>query len=238
MKALLDNEFAPVTLTIGFVESPFTEYADAFTRWQSELDAKFGTQKEISRFHAPLSDALLRLEPLVTPLDRYLLIETRSAWTAIFTNGSRGGDVASPVGYLPTVLKCRGLEVTNVPDRSKSSKPEHRLFGAVVFTLYGPEKTDWLNRIRRVSVTNDVSGWEFAAHGETQPYEKTENYSKRRVVERFTVEMLESYCRALGIEVFDANFYGGECLVSHTTKRSAKPGAAMSIAEARTRLFI
>jgi hypothetical protein len=141
------------------------------------------------------------------------------------------------VSYLPTVLKCRGLEVVCVPDRSRNPKAEFQVYGAVAFTLYGSENTDRLNRIRHVAVTNDVGGWEFAADGEIQPYEKTENYRKKKVIKRFTVEMLESYCGALGIAVFDANFYGGECLVSHT-KRAIQPKLTMSISEARSRLFI
>jgi hypothetical protein len=184
-----------------------------------------------------LPKAILRLEPLTTPLDRYLLAETRSAWTAVFSNGLRVNDVCSPVSYLPTILKCRGLEVVCVPDRSKSPNAEFQVYGAVAFTLWGSEETDWLNRIRRVAVANDVGGWEFAAGGEIQPYEKTENYGKPKIVERFTAEMLESYCEALGIKVFDADFYGGECLVSHI-KRASQPGLAISISEARSRLSV
>jgi hypothetical protein len=238
MKSLLKNEFAPATFTCGFVERRFVEFSPAFAKWQNELDAKFGTQTELCSFRAPLSEALVRLDPLTTPLDRYLLVETRSAWSAVFANGLRGNDVFSPVSYLPTVLKCRGLEVVCVPDRSDmSAKDALRVYGAIVFALYGPEKTDWLNRIRRVAVTNDVDGWEFAAEGEIQPYEQTENYQKRRVVDRFSVEMLESYCAALGIRLFDPNFYGGQCLVSHT-KRAAPPGPTMSISEARSHLYL
>jgi len=66
-------------------------------------------QTESIRFCAPLPEAILKLEPLVTPADRDLLIETRSRWTAIFSNGLRVNDVASPVGYLPTLLKLPGL---------------------------------------------------------------------------------------------------------------------------------
>jgi hypothetical protein len=239
MKALLANEFAPVTLTLGFVECPFTEFSEAFTRWQKGLDAQFGTQTEVCRFRAPLSEAILKLEPLVTPSDRYLLIETRSGWSAIFSNGLRVNDVNSPVSYLPTVLKCRGLEVFCIPDRSdKNFKDALQIYGAVVFTLYGSEKTDFLNRIRHIGVTHDVSGWEFMAQGEIQPFEKTENYQRRKVADRFTDEMLESYCEALGIKVFDANFYGGECLVSHITKRAVPSDLTMSISEARSHLFI
>jgi hypothetical protein len=238
MKALLDNMFAPITFHVGFVECLIDELAETFTRWQKEIDEKFGTRTEASRRNASLPDALLQLEPLTTPLDRYLLIETRSAWTAVFSNGLRVNDLFSPVSHLPTLLGCRGLEVTSVPDRSgKGAKDGLQVYGAVAFGLYGSKTTDWLNRIRSVAVTNDVSGWEFSADGEIQPYEKVENYRKRKAVGRFTVEMLESYCRALGIEVFDARFYGGQCLVLHTV-RTTPPGATMSISEARSHLFL
>ncbi len=238
-KALLDNAYAPVTFRYGFIQSPCAQVLDAFVSWQKQIFSKSAEARiEFTPFNAPLAAALMRLEPLVTPQDRDLLVETRSAWTAIFSNGLRVNDVTSSVSYLPTVLKCRGLEVVCVPDRSdKNSKHGLQVYGAVAFTLYGPEKIDWVNRIRHVAVTKDVGGWEFVADGEVQPYEKTENYQKRKVVERFTPEMLESYCAALGIRVFDADFYGGACLVSHI-KRTTQSGLTMSISEARSHLSI
>jgi len=157
----------------------------------------------------------------------------------VFSNGLRVNDVFSPVSYLPTSLKCRGLEVVCIPDRSdKNSKDALRVYGAVAFTLYGSENTDWLNRIRHVAVTNDIGGWKFAAEGAIQPYEKPENYRKKKVVERFTAEMLESYSGALGIDVFDAKFYGGQCLVSRIKRKAGQVGPTMSISKARSRLFI
>jgi hypothetical protein len=240
MKALLDNRFAPVTFTLGFVESPFAQFSEAFMQWQDQLDVKFGTRTERRNFRAPLSESLLALEPLTTPLDRYLLTETSSIWTAIFSNGLRVNDVHSPVSYLSRLLKCRGLEATYVPDRSKNyPKDAIRVYGAVVFALYGPDQIDRTNRIRRVAVTNDVSGWEFAANGEVQPFEQTENYRKRSIVERFTLDMLESYCAALGIDLFNPAFYGEQCLLEHTTNGAVgAQGPIMSIAEARSHLYI
>src|SRR5215469_7266096 len=182
MKALLDHKFAPTTFHIGFVECPFDEFSRTFTGWQKEIDEKFGTRTETRSLSASLPDALLKLEPLTTPLDRYLLIETGSCWTAVFSNGLRVNDVHSPVSYLPTLLGCRGLEVASVSDRSrKGVKDGLQIYGAVVFGLYGPKETDWLNRIRHVAVTNYVTGWEFSADGEIQPYENAENYRKPKV---------------------------------------------------------
>src|SRR5205807_5984602 len=118
MKTLLENTFAPITFSFGFIESPFVEVSQAFREWQTEIDGRSGTQTEISRFRASLPEAFLRLEPLTTPSNRCLLVETRSTWSAIFSNGLRVNDTFSAVSYLPTVLKCRGLEVVCVPDRS------------------------------------------------------------------------------------------------------------------------
>ena len=239
MKALLENRFAPVTFTWGFVEKPFAQFAQAFMQWRDQIDLKFGTRTEHRSFRAPLSESLLALEPLTTPLDRYLLTETRSGWSAIFANGLRVNDVHSPVSYLPTVLGCRGLEITCVPYRShKASKDGIQIYGAIRFALYGPDQTDWLNRIRSISVANDVSGWEFAAAGEVQPYEQAENYRKRKIVDRLTPEMLEKYCGALGIDLFNSDFYGEQCLLEHTTNRLGAQGPMMSISEARSHVHI
>jgi hypothetical protein len=235
---LFDDAYAPLTFSFGFIESPFAQLSDAFISWQKEIFSRSTGRIEFTHFRAPLASALARLEPLTTPQDRDLLVETRSNWTAIFSNGLRVNDVFSPVSYLPTVLKCRGVEVVYVPDRSDNPpKDALQVYGAVAFALYGPEKTDWINRIRRVAVINDVGGWEFAAEGEIQPYEKIETYQKRKITDRFTAEMLESYCAALGIRLFDANFYGGQCLLSGI-KRSAPPGPTMTISEARSHLYL
>ena len=235
MKALLGNRFAPITFTWGFVEAPFDQFSRSFVDWQESLG-----KIESHAFRAPLSRSLSSLEPLTTPLDRYLLTETRSRWSAIFSNGLRVNDVHSPVAYLPTVLQCRGLEIRCVPDRSNragAKREGFQIYGAVTFSLYGPIKTQWLNTIRYVSVTKDVGGWEFAAEGEVQPYEQTANYMKRRIDSRFTPEMLETYCAALGIELFNPSFYGERSLLVHQLAIRS-PGPAMSIEEARSHMHI
>jgi hypothetical protein len=137
-------------------------------------------------------------------------------------------------------LGCRGLEIACVPDRSGcAGKDGIQIYGAVKFALYGPDNTDWFNRIRSIALTNDVSGWEFVAQGEVQTYEQTENYERPRMIDRFTPDMLESYCAAIGIELFNPDFYGKQNLLQHATKRAARAaGPVMSIAEARLNLHI
>jgi hypothetical protein len=105
---LLNNDFAPVTFRFGFIETSFRTLCVAFEQWHRNLNEKYSLNTEFTSFDAPLAAAFLTLEPLTTPQDRYLLVETRSKWTAIFANGLMVNDVSSPVAYLPSVLNCRG----------------------------------------------------------------------------------------------------------------------------------
>lgn len=234
---LIAKEFAPVTYRFGFIEAPFLSVCEAWGNWSRSLDAKFALSTEFRMIRAPLSTALHALEPLTTPLNRYLIVETGSQWTAVFANGLRGNDVTSPVSYLPRVLNCRGLEVGAAPDRSKSKRKDLiRLWGHVLFDMYGPEQTDWLNRIRAVQVWNDVGGWNFSQSGAVQQFEEPDAYKKRKIQDRFTVEMLERYCRALGIELNQERFYRPTSCAVNTTGQKFRGEVSMSIAEANAHL--
>jgi hypothetical protein len=239
MKALLDNRYAPITFHCGFLECPFESFAETFASWHKQIENSTGSHTEMDLFSATLPEALSHLQPLRTPTDRHLCIETRSGWSAVFANGLRVNDVSAPVGHLPTLLNCRGLAVACVPDRSdKAGKDGLQIYGSIAFTLYGPEKTDWLNRIRHISLANDAGNrWAFDAAGEVQPFERPENYGSKKVTSRFTPEMLETYCKALGIDLFFSDFYGGRCLLARNTSMRA-PGPTMSIAEARKHLYL
>ena len=134
-RPLFNNDFAPVTFRFGFIETPFSSLCDAFQEWFRTIDAKYpNLRTEFTRITGPLTTALLSLEPLTNPSDRYLLVETKSNWTAVFANGLRVNDVAAPTGYLPTVLNCRGLEVGYTPDLSKAKRKDSiRMWGNTLF---------------------------------------------------------------------------------------------------------
>jgi hypothetical protein len=236
MKALLNNEVAPVTFSWGFVKAPFPEYSEAFVSWWKKLAIEF----EIATFTEDLRHAFRRLEPLQSPQNRYLILETKSPWTAVFSNGLRTADVTSAVLHLCQVLDTFGLEVTCIPDRSQLEREGEalRIYGAVGFTLSGSKKTDWLNRVRHVSAMNDGGNWIFDAEGEEQPYEQLEKYAQRKIADRFTPEMLESYCLALGIDLFNPDFYGRKGVLVNQLTKFPQTSPKMSIAEANARLYL
>jgi len=106
----------------------------------------------------------------------------------------------------------------------------------VKFTLFAPEKRQFLNIERRVSAINDVDGWDFQSIGTVQDFEHVERYAARRIADRLTSEMLEDYCGALGIKLFDEDFYGGAGVITHSSPWFLPRLPTVTLAEARKQL--
>ena len=231
MKALLNNERAPVTFGGGFIEIPFSEYCNAFAAWWKRLEIEF----ETFSFEADLKEALLRLEPLQNPQNRYLITETQSNWTAIFSNSRGGSDVTSAVGHLCKVLGCRGVTIQCSPSltRREGNRTSIVSYAATSFTLDGPDETEWLNQIRHVSARKDGGPWKFLQRGKVQPFEQVEHYENKHIRDRFTPEMLESYCAALGIRLFDGAFYGAKSFLVHQRTKFPSTSPQMTFQEAQ-----
>ncbi|GAA4174186.1 hypothetical protein GCM10022287_17670 [Gryllotalpicola koreensis] len=115
------------------------------------------------------------------------------------------------------------------------------MWAATQFQLFGPEAGNLLNNIRGIGLVQDGACWHFTLSGEQQPFEDPAAYGSRRVRERFTTEMLDEYCRALGLRVFDESFYSGEAyLVEHSPAKFPPDAGRLvfDLDEARTWLGI
>ena len=208
----MNNRFAPITFSWGFVDAPLRETVETFSKWQKSA---IRTPK-VSRFNSiSLSDGLEYLQPLDYEGQRSLFISTRSKWTAYFENNARGSQPGTVIGYLCEQMKCSGLTCSSIPTTLSKNEigKKHGTWGAVEFKMYAPHRTDFLNLMREVSLRNDVSGWTFAANGEIQPFESSDAYSSKRNVDKFSTDMLEDYFRFFGIDLFSDEFYGGESIV-------------------------
>ena len=232
---LLDNRLGPITFVIGFLKSPLSVVADAAVAWMKSN----GFTAEADSVDASLEDALRRLEPLTPGHDRILWLQTQSPWVAYFDNGFRGSDPGSPVAHLSRTLKCWGLIVWCVPHTYSRKLTDNRwLYGEVQFWLFRPEPRpgEILNFERTISAMYDVNGWTFEQSGAIQPYEEPERYRARKVVDRFTPEMLNRYCAALGIRLFDPAFYGPKGVLIDNSSRLARESPCLSLAAARYQL--
>jgi len=204
VKCLLDNAFAPLTFGGGFLEVPFDRVGEAFFSWVKTF-APSAKKRDVT---AALPEALDLMPPLTTGRTRILLLSAGPTWTAYFDNTTRGPDPTGAVGHMSRTLKCRGLVTGCHPEVRKEGRVTNT--SAVRFELWGPEQTDGLNLVRHVGVFNDYGRWSFEFGGTPLPFETPEKYKARRVRDRFTPAMLEDYAAALGIRLFDADFYGPE----------------------------
>src|SRR6185436_3874553 len=206
MNQLFDGEIAPLTYAWGFLEAPIAQVVEALVYWRRrnvsgvQTAGASGTLRQLLRY----------LEPLTTMGSRELVCETPSSWTAYFDNTCRGGDPSTPVSYLARQLRCRGVAVHCVSATLGTRPEKHKkgTFGSVQFALFAPEQREFLNYERSMAAANDGGKWVFYASGTPQPFEEPERYKERRIRARFTDEMLERYCAALGISLFDEHFYG------------------------------
>src|SRR5262245_2355127 len=110
--ALFNNDLAPLTFSIGFLKAPMDRIVHAYKWWQRKTLNRVKTEK----FEAPLREALLRLPPLAIGSHRTLFVQTRSAWTAYFDNGAKGGDPFSTISYLAEHLKTEGVACSSTPE--------------------------------------------------------------------------------------------------------------------------
>ena len=211
MNALLNDDFAPTTWKIAFVEAPANAVATAYKLWKGALPGYSVTTSSMLR-DASLADSLTFLEPLTGPISmKTAIVPTSGAWTALFEGHVRGGDPETAVSYLADKLECRGLAVTAVPSAVTATTGGPQL-GSIGFSLVGPEDTDWLNRVRTVQAFEQSAGrWKFVADGAIQDFEQADAYNARRVADRLDVARLADYCRQLmGIDPFLESSYRAE----------------------------
>jgi len=145
---------------------------------------------------------------------------------------------AKDIGYMSQRLRRRGLAARFIPGLADDVPFANTHSSAVGFKLYAPEAREWLNLERSVSAVNDYGKWTFEATGSVQPFEKPDRYQARAVKNRFTPEMLEEYCSALGIRLFDGEFYGPAGNLVKIGDPLPPEFVAISLAEAQSRLGI
>ncbi|MFL5343607.1 MAG: hypothetical protein ACJ8AT_02380 [Hyalangium sp.] len=204
---LLEDRWAPVSSTMGFLELEAEQAAQAFATWQRGLVASDGFTVEVLPVSGTLEQVLSRLLPLTSGerQRRYVFIPTRSAWTAYVNSVWTGTDAASPMSYMARRLSIRCLRVVAVPHPLRGDQGR---YGAVMLDVFGPEQPGKIhNYVRAIEVANDGGRWVFEQEGEPFPFEQVDQYQACRVRDRFTFEMLKDYLRHLGLAPFEEDFY-------------------------------
>lgn len=220
---LFDDEYAPVTSSIGFLKLRLDRAAEALEEWRRSLYLTV----QATTIEESFPQSLYRLDPLVGgSRPRELLVETRGAWTAYFDCLLTGTDTYSTIGYLSDTLAIEGVGISLVPNTVRPNGTGR--FGAVQFSLYDP-----VHGARVVEATNDGDRWDFTACGTPRDFEEQSAYTRRRVRDRLTPDMLIRYCLALGIDLSNPAFYGPRAVL-FTSSVAMPPNVRTStIAEVR-----
>ncbi|NYF09726.1 hypothetical protein HDC94_000882 [Leifsonia sp. AK011] len=213
MRTLLNDEFAPITKAIGFVKAGIDEVTDQ----RAQFLQQHGYTLSRRELALPLIESLRVLEPLTVGARPRTLWVEHGTWTACFDSGYRGGDPGPGVSLVARSLAVDGLYIRTSPDIRGG---EVRRWGATQFVFYpaGGDRT----HTRVVAATNDGS-WVWQNFGEPLPFEEVERYEAPRRRDRFTSDMLERYCQALGIDVFNAEAYGPRAVLLEMTELRGKP---------------
>jgi hypothetical protein len=207
MNLLLNDKFAPMTSSIGFIQSSVKDVVDAYVKWMEPIQASrinylsgeaAPVMLNVRHGYGSLPEMLGTLLPLTSVEHRRMLfIQTNSNWSAFIDNGRKGTDVFSVVSTLCEKLSCRGVRATCVPHTlSKQEGDNKGRYGATIFELYGARPSPILNIVRSIAVAHDGK-WIFEASGKEQFFEEPEAYSAKKKKDRFTPEMLDRYLQAL-----------------------------------------
>jgi hypothetical protein len=236
MQTLLDDQFAPITSRVGFIELRLEAATAALVEWRHDLERDV----TVSDLEGPFPSLLGTLEPLVIGgHPRELLVASASTrWTAYFDCGFPVGDPVSVIGYLARRESCQGLACASIPQTIGTGFESPGRYGAVQFELFGPLPTQFLNYVRTISVAHDGGSWRFDANGTVQDFEDESAYGARRIHDRFTSSMLSSYCKALDIDIFDPDYYGPKGRLVESRMESIADLDSLTLAEAQKRLGI
>src|SRR5260370_24826451 len=156
MKYLFENKLAPLTYSMGFLQARFQDVLREALSWRRQIHPSVA----ISRVRGGLSDLLAFLEPITMPPQKELWVKTVDSHAAYFDNGRNGPDPVPVISYLSLRMRCRGLTVTCCPHTPVPGK-KRGTHGAFKFELFGPDKTELLNYLRRLAVSHHVHRWVF-----------------------------------------------------------------------------
>lgn len=238
MRTLLSERFAPITTSIGFLRAPLDRVAAEAALWIGAREPNTRT----TELRGPLEALLPHLEPLaVGSRPRMLYVEAGGgAWTAYFDCLANGTDPFGPVHTLTRQAGCEGLIVATQPDEYG---PRSGRFGSVGFVLVGPGGPEDAvgPLVREVMVMREgTSRFAFHERGEVQPFEDQSAYASRKIRDRLTSHMVEAYCRALGLDPFEASSYGPRAVLLECDAQwySKEAPRLRSLAEEQARLGI
>ena len=204
----------PFTDPIWFIKAPFERVVTETTEWLNGLGGR-----SFTRLREPLPSMLHHLEPWAMPSWKQLVVSTSAdQWTAVFSQGSDIG-TANVVGAR---LDCLNIRTSHQPHITRDRKIVS--YGSTALWIHSGAR-----HVRSIQASYQ-SRWLWTLFGDPQPFENLDSYTAKKIPDRFTLESLNEYCHALGIERDNSGFYESEGLLieEDTSSWTRKPSQVNS----------
>ncbi|SFI05459.1 hypothetical protein [Planctomicrobium piriforme] len=195
MTASFVEKFRPITNNIVFYKAQLSDVYSAHSNWMTQT----GPIKTIIE-----NTDVMHALSLMIPFDqlRDLFVECKGGWVAHFV-----GSDDTPK-YLPIVksVACSYVTTFYLPEGNGSQDGSDQLGGiGLGFFLRDPAKAFGSERV--INLINNGDRWIFEQCGEPLPFEDSSIYHKRRIQDRFSIELAVNYLKANGISAFEQDFY-------------------------------
>jgi len=228
---IFGGRFAPVTFSCAFVNLEFDRFVDAYF---AHVRRNFSTAC-IDAVEQSLAAALEDFQPLVSPMNRELLVSTSSGWTAIFGNSVGISDCFTVSAVCARKFSVDTFAVVNAPDRlDRIRGGATHVYRSMQFQYFSAQAEE---PIRTIASSNDGGRWTFISQGLPFEFERIEQFSSKKVRDRFGPQDVEAACNYFGVGLAsDARF--GSRIAKLTRNRPLPNARVMGYDEARDVLGI
>ena len=222
-------KYQPVTWYIGVIEASPESVAEIIQPKYIPIEQLDGIYQE----KKPVDQGLSSLVP-IGDLTKFVLVETIDGRTVLFNNFLSGA-VELPTWSAAEGLGVSGYHICNIPN-TISKDQRSGAWGAREIE-YRTTETPFNQEPKfGIHLINDAGRWCFYRYGEKQPFENEKVYKSYRKTDRFTQEMLIDYCKALGIPVYDRNFYSDKYILIEQKLQTGEKGLTYEEAAIKLRI--
>ncbi|MDO4898245.1 MAG: hypothetical protein Q3965_02950 [Rothia sp. (in: high G+C Gram-positive bacteria)] len=210
------GDYTPPLWAYGFIRADLSSVVDAWVGWYRSL----GYFVECEPVQGVFPEVVGVLNPLrrISHSKVLFVPSADGQWVGTFTNRLPIPD-RNATDYVGSALGADRVWVDDVPRGTGELSPkiaENRQFIYKYYSEPGQQKPHY----RYVGAVNMSPGWHFENQGEPLWFENVEAYSERLVRRRLTSEMVRSYLRCLGVDVWGEGYFaGGGVLMSFVNPR-------------------
>lgn len=230
---LFENGYAPLTTNLFFLKSDFRSIADlSLSYFRSWAKGEWPVGSDL--VGGGLEELIRGLEPLRSSATRFLVVPTRSPWTAMFSNCRDGMEQSLP-SVLARRLHCAFLRVVDAPGSDEVRRAPVAMPARMFNYVADMSREDAASRDIELLVED---GWEFEERGSPLPGEDTSVYRARRLRDRFPHSQLRALCLLVGTRPFELDFYDPTSAGAIRLFKNLPDveGDAVSLVQAQTRM--